>query len=103
LRLIPTELPYEEDEILRKLRAGEKIEHYETTRVGKSGEVPDVSVTSSPVRNDADEIIGASKWLSQIGATDEWPVVSSRQANKLGSFAELAVCQSCSVPVFDLP
>jgi len=66
LRLIPEELHYEEDEILRKLRAGEKIEHYETTRVRKSGETVEVSVTISPVRNDAGEIVGASKIARNI-------------------------------------
>ena len=66
LRLIPTELHYEEDEILRKLRSGEKIEHYETTRLGKNGESIDVSVTISPIRNSADEIIGASKIARNI-------------------------------------
>jgi PAS domain S-box-containing protein len=66
LRLIPTELHYEEDEILRKLRAGEKIEHYETTRVSKSGELLDVSVTISPVYNGAGQIIGASKIARNI-------------------------------------
>ena len=30
LRIIPDELRYEEDEILRKLRSGERIDHYET-------------------------------------------------------------------------
>ena len=35
LRLIPEELHYEEDEILRKLRLGERIDHYETRRKKK--------------------------------------------------------------------
>jgi signal transduction histidine kinase len=66
LRLIPPELHHEEDEILRKLRAGEKIEHYETTRLSKSGEILDVSVTISPIRNGRGEIIGASKIARDI-------------------------------------
>jgi signal transduction histidine kinase len=66
LRLIPTEMHYEEDEILRKLRAGEKIEHYETTRLRKSGEILDVSVTISPIRNSEGEVIGASKIARDI-------------------------------------
>lgn len=61
LRLIPEELQHEEGEILRKLRAGEKIEHYETTRVSKNGERRDVSITISPIRNSKGEVIGASK------------------------------------------
>jgi PAS domain S-box-containing protein len=66
LRIIPEELHYEEDEILRKLRAGERIDHYETTRQKKSGERFDVSVTISPIRNGVGRIIGASKIARDI-------------------------------------
>ena len=51
--LIPPDLQHEEHEILRKLRAGERIEHYETTRMRKNGERFPISVTISPIR-DAD-------------------------------------------------
>lgn len=66
LRLIPEDLQYEEEEILRKLRAGEKIEHYETTRLSKSGEIREVSITISPVRNALGEVTGASKIARDI-------------------------------------
>src|SRR5215470_4676380 len=66
LRLIPNELRHEEDEILRKLRAGERIDHYETTRVKKSGERLEVSVTISPIRSESGEVIGASKIARDI-------------------------------------
>ncbi len=45
LRIIPEELHPEEAEILRKLSAGERIEHYETTRLAKSGKKLEVSLT----------------------------------------------------------
>lgn len=61
LRLIPENLLHEEDEILRKLRDGDKIEHYETTRIGKNGEIREVSITISPIRNSSGQVIGASK------------------------------------------
>jgi PAS domain S-box-containing protein len=66
LRLIPQNLRHEEDEILRKIRSGEKIEHYETTRVGKGGEMREVAVTISPIRNANGEVIGASKIARDI-------------------------------------
>jgi signal transduction histidine kinase len=66
LRLIPENLRHEEDEILRKIRAGEKIEHYETTRVSKGGEFREVAVTISPIRNSTGEVIGASKIARDI-------------------------------------
>jgi signal transduction histidine kinase len=66
LRIIPEELHYEEDEILRKLRAGERIDHYETTRRRKNGERIHVSVTISPIRNSTGRVIGASKIARDI-------------------------------------
>jgi PAS domain S-box-containing protein len=66
LGLIPKDLQYEEDEILRKLRAGERIDHYETTRARKNGELINVSVTISPIRNNLGEVVGASKIARDI-------------------------------------
>jgi PAS domain S-box-containing protein len=66
LRLIPDQLQYEEDEILRKLRVGQRIEHYETTRRKKSGDAVSVSVTISPIRDESGKIIGASKIARDI-------------------------------------
>lgn len=66
LRLIPEHLRQEEVEILRKLRAGQKIEHYETTRVSKSGAIREVAVTISPICNGKGEVTGASKIARDI-------------------------------------
>jgi PAS domain S-box-containing protein len=66
LQLIPPELHHEEDEVLRKLRAGERIDHYETIRIRKNGERFPVSVTISPVRDDTGRVIGASKIARDI-------------------------------------
>ena len=66
LRLIPEELQYEEDEILEKLRAGDRVDHYETTRVKKGGERIEVSVTISPIRDASGKVIGASKIARDI-------------------------------------
>jgi PAS domain S-box-containing protein len=66
LRLIPEELQYEEDQILRTLRAGDRIDHYETTRRKKNGEPIEVSVTISPIRDENGQVIGASKIARDI-------------------------------------
>ena len=66
MRLIPRELYWEEPEIIRKLRNGERIHHFETRRLRKNGEVFDVSLTVSPVRDDSGQVIGASKIVRDI-------------------------------------
>jgi PAS domain S-box-containing protein len=64
--LIPTEYHGEEDTILERLRRGQRIDHYETVRQRKNGERLDVSLTISPIRDAAGQIIGASKIARDI-------------------------------------
>ena len=65
--VIPPELRSQEEEILRRLRRGERIEHFETVRVTKSGTRLDLSLTISPVRDSHGRVIGASKIARDIG------------------------------------
>src|SRR5690606_2121260 len=51
----------EEDEILARIRSGERIEQFFTKRLRKDGRQLDVQVSISPVRNSAGGIVGASK------------------------------------------
>ncbi len=65
-RIIPDHLQHEEVDILAKLRRGERIERYETTRVRKDGETLDISLTISPIRDLTGRIIGAAKIAHDI-------------------------------------
>jgi PAS domain S-box-containing protein len=65
-RIIPPELHAEEEDILARLRRGERVEHFDTERVGKDGRRVFASVTISPIRNRAGEIVGASKVARDI-------------------------------------
>ncbi len=58
--IIPPERLNELDAILRKIRAGHRIDHYETIRVKKNGTRINVAVTISPIKNAAGTITGAS-------------------------------------------
>ena len=69
--LIPPERQSEEDEILKRLRRGERLEHFETVRVTRDGRRVDVALTISPVRDDAGRIIGASKIGRDITAVKQ--------------------------------
>src|SRR5439155_13948466 len=58
-RLIPQGQDDEEPAILERLRRGEFIDHYETTRCCKDGRRITVSLSVSPIRNLLGEIVGA--------------------------------------------
>jgi len=60
LRLIPPRLHHEEMDVMRRLRGGERISHYETLRVSREGREIEVSLTLSPLTNARGEIIGAT-------------------------------------------
>jgi two-component system sensor kinase FixL len=66
LILFPPELQHEEAQILAQIRAGERVEHYETVRLRKDGQQVEVSLTVSPVRNAAGAVIGVSKIVRDI-------------------------------------
>src|SRR5437764_853910 len=59
--IIPRERHAEEDEVLARIRRGESVDHFETVRVTKDGQLLNISLTVSPVRNSGGRIVGASK------------------------------------------
>ena len=64
--LIPEGHLDEEPAILAQLRAGRRIDHYETVRIRKDGSLVDISLTVSPVRGPDGTITGASKIARDI-------------------------------------
>lgn len=66
LKLIPPELHSDEDMILAKMTRGERLEHFETVRLHKSGRRIHVSITVSPVKDASGRIIGAAKIARDI-------------------------------------
>jgi PAS domain S-box-containing protein len=64
--LIPPERQHEEDEILARLRRGERIAHFETVRVRKNGEPVEISLSVSPIFDDSGAIIGIAKIARDI-------------------------------------
>ncbi|HZZ38172.1 MAG TPA: PAS domain S-box protein [Acidobacteriaceae bacterium] len=89
LTVIPPELHKDEPEILRKIQAGERIEHFETIRVRKSGERIHVSLTVSPVRDQQGKIVGAAKILRDI--TEQKKLEDAlRTTERLASVGRLA-------------
>jgi PAS domain S-box-containing protein len=66
MTLIPPDLRHEEEEIISRIKKGERIEHYETVRMRKDGRKIDISITVSPVLDKNGRVIGASKVARDI-------------------------------------
>ncbi len=71
LMLIPEGLHHEEAEIIDRVRRGERVASYETTRRRKDGTYLAVSLTISPIRDEEGKIIGASKIARDITLAKE--------------------------------
>lgn len=64
--IIPHDRLDEENDILARLRRGERVEHFETVRQRKNGTQFDVSATISPIKDGHGRVIGASKVARDI-------------------------------------
>lgn len=65
-RLIPADRLEEEPAIIGRLVRGERVDHIETKRLRKDGQLIDVSLSISPIRDQFGRIIGASKIARDI-------------------------------------
>ena len=89
LKLIPEDLQSDEPVILSRVRAGERIEHFDTIRRSKSGELLDVSLTISPIKDESGTIIGASKILRDVSSRKRIET-SLMQAEKIAATGRMA-------------
>ena len=65
-KLIPADRQDEEDEVLSRLRRGEKIDHFETLRQHRDGTLIPISLTVSPMFDARGRVVGASKIARDI-------------------------------------
>jgi len=89
LKLIPEHLHSDEKTILESVRAGRRVEHFETVRLTKGGQLVDVSLTVSPVRDEHGKVIGASKILRDISGRKRLEK-SLLQAEKIAATGRMA-------------
>jgi PAS domain S-box-containing protein len=75
--IIPADRQAEEDEILARIRRGERVEHFHTVRRAKDGSLLDVALTVSPVRDGSGRVVGASKIARDI--TDQKRAAAERE------------------------
>ncbi len=88
LLIIPADRQHEENSILRRIRNGERIDHFETVRQKKDGTLIDVSVTISPVRDSSGRIVGASKVARDIRQRKQTDVALRHSENRFRKLSE---------------
>jgi len=69
--LIPRDRMDEESKILEQIRAGQRIEHFQTVRRRKDGVLINVSLTISPIKSEDGEVVGVSKIARDITAAKQ--------------------------------
>jgi PAS domain S-box-containing protein len=89
LKLIPKNLHSDEKTIIENIRAGRRIEHFETVRLTKDGRLIDVSLTVSPIKDEEGRVIGASKILRDISGRRRMEQ-SLLQAEKIAATGRMA-------------
>ncbi|MDX3911674.1 MAG: PAS domain S-box protein [Sphingobium sp.] len=74
--IIPEDRLHEEEAIIRQLRAGARVEQFETVRRHKDGTPVEIALTVSPIMDEAGNVLGASKIARDISAAKQ---AASRQ------------------------
>ena len=81
--IVPPDRYAEEDEVVRRVRGGEGVQHVETVRIRKNGSRVDVAITASAIRDDG-SVIGVSKIARDISGRKD----SERNGARLAAIVE---------------
>jgi PAS domain S-box-containing protein len=81
--IIPFSRLKEEEFIIGQIKAGKKVDHFETVRIAKNGKEVQLSITVSPIRDANGNIIGASKIARDISAQIEAQNAAQRYTERL--------------------
>jgi PAS domain S-box-containing protein len=81
--LIPSSLQDEEKIIIQSIKSGNRVDHFQTTRISKSGKLIPVSLTVSPIKDHTGTIIGASKIARDISDQLEKEAAIKQSARRL--------------------
>ncbi|MEO6992939.1 MAG: PAS domain S-box protein [Lacunisphaera sp.] len=82
--LVPRDRPNELEEISEKIQRGERVEHYDSVRLAKQGNLVDISLTVSPIKDARDVLVGLSVVGRDITARKQSDAERSRLMHLLG-------------------
>nr|WP_086494290.1 PAS domain S-box protein [Novosphingobium panipatense] len=88
--LIPEDRRSEEDEIIARLKKGERVEHFETLRRRKDGALIHISLTVSPIKATDGQVIGASKIARDITVRKQTEALLTQQSERLQTLYRVA-------------
>ena len=82
--LVPEDRLHELEEILKKLKRGQRVEHYESVRLAKGGRSVDISLTVSPIKDAHGNLLGFSTVGRDIAARKRGEAERNRLMRQLG-------------------
>lgn len=86
--IVPSHRAGEVTDILTRIRSGERIDHFETERVTKDGAIISVSLTISPIRDAAGNVVGASTIARDITERRTAEAALAEREEMLGAIYE---------------
>jgi PAS domain S-box-containing protein len=96
-RIIPDDRQSEEDTVLASIRAGRRVDHFETIRRARDGRLIPVSLTVSPVLDASGRVVGASKIARDISERKRAEIQAARLAQREGFLAEVTLALTRSL------
>jgi PAS domain S-box-containing protein len=99
--VIPSNRLAEEDRILADLQAGRRVAHYETERRHRDGRLINVSLTISPIRDAAGNVVGASKIARDITSRKQLEAEREKFVTLVENSTDfIGMCDLNGVPFF---
>ena len=102
--IIPADRQSEENEVLRRIRAGKSVTHFDTVRVRKDGSLIPISLTISPIFDAKRNVVGASKIARDISERKDREVrLAAIEAARADLHARLMTLVAASTTLFGTP
>ena len=102
--IIQADRQSEEDEVLRRIRAGKSVKHFETERVRKDGSLIPISLTVSPLLDAEGRVVGASTIARDISERKEREArLTATEAARDDLHDRLLMLVAASTKLFESP